>query len=91
MADVNGSDDLSILLTSFAFSNKFCRVFEHYGLVVSLSQCFPRQGPSSYVVATYALVYLPEYVVCVFLPYALKNGRREASFIKGPPMNGESC
>ena len=43
------------------------------------------------MVTTYALVYLPEYVVGVFLPYALKNGRREASSIKGPPMNGESC
>ena len=43
------------------------------------------------MVATYALVYLPEYVVGVFLPYALKNGHRKASFIKGPPMNGESC
>ena len=42
------------------------------------------------MVATYALMYFPEYVVGVFLPYALKNGRREASFIKGSPMNGES-
>ena len=80
-----------MLLASFAFSNQFCRVFEHYGPVVPLSQCFPYQGPSSDVVTTYALVYLPEYVVGIFLPYALKNGCREASFIKGPPMNGESC
>ena len=79
-----------MLLTSFAFSNQFCRVFEHCGPVIPLSQCFPRQGSSSDVVSTYALVYLPEYVVVVFLPYTLKNGRREASFIKGPPMNGES-
>ena len=43
------------------------------------------------MVATDAFVYLLEYVIGVFLPYALKNGRREASFIKGPPMNGESC
>ena len=42
------------------------------------------------MVATDAFVYLPEYVIGVFLPYALKNGLREASFIKGPPMNGES-
>ena len=42
------------------------------------------------MVATDAFVYLPEYIISVFLPYALKNGRREASFIKGPPMNGES-
>ena len=80
-----------MLLTSFVFSNQFCCVFEHYGPVVPLSQCFPCQGPSSDVVTTYALVYLPEYVVGIFLPYALKNGRREASFIKGPSMNGESC
>ena len=43
------------------------------------------------MVATYALVYFPEYVVGVILPYAFNYGRREASFIKGPPMNGESC
>ena len=43
------------------------------------------------MVGTDAFVYLPEYVIGVFLPYALKNGHREASFIKGPPMNGESC
>ena len=82
--------DLGMLLTSFAFSNQFYSVFEHCGPVVPLSQCFPYQGPSFDVVTTYALVYLPEYVVGIFLPYALKNGRREALFIKGPPMNGES-
>ena len=43
------------------------------------------------MVAINAFVYLPEYIVGVFLPYTLKNGHREASFIKGPPMNGESC
>ena len=43
------------------------------------------------MVATYALVYFPEYVVGDFLPYTLKYGRREALFIKGPPMNDESC
>ena len=80
-----------MLLTSFAFSNQFCHVFEHCGPIVSLSQCFPREGLSSDVVATYALVYLSEYVVGVFLPYALKNGCREASFIKGSSMNDESC
>ena len=83
--------DPGMLLTSFAFSDQFCSVFEHCGPVVPLSQCFPCQGPSSDVVATYALVYFPEYVLGVFLPYALKYGRREASFIKGPPMNVESC
>ena len=83
--------DLGMLLISFAFSNQLCHVFEHCGPIVPLSQCFPCQGLSSDVVATYALVYLLEYVVDVFLPYALKNGCREASFIKGPLMNGESC
>ena len=43
------------------------------------------------MVAIDAFVYLPEYIVGVFLPYALKNGRKETSFIKGPSMNGESC
>ena len=38
------------------------------------------------MVATYTFVYIPEYVINVFLPYALKNRRREASFIKGPPI-----
>ena len=80
-----------MLLTSFSFSNQFCRVFEHCGPVVPMSQCFPCQGSSSDMVSTFVLVYLPEYVVGVFLPYALKNGRREASFIKGVSMNGESC
>ena len=82
---------LGMLLTSFAFSNQFYRVFEHCGPIVPLPLCFPCQGPSSDVVARYALVYFPEYVVGVFLPYAIKNGRREASFIKGSPMNSESC
>ena len=43
------------------------------------------------MVATYALMYFPEYVVGVLLPYARKNGRKEALFIKGSPMNGEYC
>ena len=64
--------------------NQFCHVFEHCGPIVPLPQCFSYQGPSFDVVATYALVYFPEYVVGVFLSYALKNGRREASFIKVP-------
>ena len=43
------------------------------------------------MVATDAFVYLPEYIVGAFLPYTLKNGHKEASFIKGPLMNSESC
>ena len=43
------------------------------------------------MVATYALVYFPEYVVGFLFSYALKNGHREASLIKGSPMNGEPC
>ena len=79
-----------MLLISFAFYDHFYRVFEHCGLVVPLPQGFSCYGSSSDVVATYAFLYLPEYVIGVFLPYALKNGCREALFIKGPPMNGES-
>ena len=43
------------------------------------------------MVATDAFMHLPEYVIGVFFPYALKNGHREASFIKDPLMSGESC
>ena len=35
-------------------------------------------------------MHFPKYVIGVFLPYALKNGCGEASFIKGPSMDGES-
>ena len=38
-----------------------------------------------------AFVYLPEYVIGVFSPHTLKNGRGEASLVKGATMNGESC
>ena len=82
---------LGMLLTSFAFFNQFCRVFEHCGPIVPLPYCFSCQGSSFDVVATYALVYFPEYVVGVFLSNALKNGCREASLIKDPLMNGEPC
>ena len=83
--------DLGMLLTSFAFYDQFCCVFEHCGPVIPLPQGFSRQGPSSDVLSTNAFMFLLEYVIGVFFPYALKNGRREASFIKGPPMSGESC
>ena len=35
-------------------------------------------------------MHLSVHVIGFFLSYALKYGCREASFIKGPPMNGES-
>ena len=43
------------------------------------------------MVATDAFMHFPEYVISGFLPYTLKNGCGEASFIKGPSMDGESC
>ena len=42
------------------------------------------------MVAINAFMHLSEHVVGVFLSYALKDGCRKASFIKGSPMNGES-
>ena len=42
------------------------------------------------MVATDNFMHLSEHVVSIFLSYAFKNGYRKASFIKGPPMNGES-
>ena len=41
------------------------------------------------MVATDAFMHLSEHIVDVFLSYAFKDGCREASFIKGPLMNGE--
>ena len=41
------------------------------------------------MVATDAFMHLSEHIVDVLLSYSFKDGCREASFIKGPPMNGE--
>ena len=42
------------------------------------------------MVATNTFMHLSNHVISIFLSYALKDGCRIASFIKGPPMNGES-
>ena len=57
---------------------------------MSLSQGLFCQGPGPDMVATDTLMHLSEHVIGVFLSYALKDGCRKASFIKGHPMNGES-
>ena len=82
--------DLGMLLTDLAFSNQLHGVFEHCRPIISLSQGLCCQGPGSDMIAIDAFMHLSEHVIGVFLSYALKDGCREASFIKGPPMNGES-
>ena len=79
-----------MLLKDLTFFNHFRGVFEHCRLIISLSQGLCCQGPGSDMVATDTLMYLSEHVIGIFLSYALKDGCRKASFIKGPPMNGES-
>ena len=79
-----------MLLTDLAFSNQLRGVFEHCRLRISLSHGLCCQGPGSDMVATYAFMHLSEHIISVFFSYAFKDGCREASFIKGPPMNGES-
>ena len=78
-----------MLLTSLAFFNQLHGVFEHYRSIIPLSQGLCCQGPSSSMVATDAFMHLSEHIFGVFLSNAFKDGCREASFIKGPPMNGE--
>ena len=79
-----------MLLTDFSFSNQFRGVLEHCGPIIPLSQGLCCQGPGSDMVAINAFMHLPEYVVGVFLSYALEDGCRKASFIKGSLMEGES-
>ena len=82
--------DLGMLLTGLAFFNLLRGIFEHRSLVISLSQGLCCQGSGSNMVATDASMHLSEHIVDVFLSYAFKDGCREASFIKGLPMNGEA-
>ena len=82
--------DLGMLLTDLAFSNQLRGVFEHCSPIISLSQGLCYQGPDFDMVATDAFMHLFEHVIGVFLSYALKDGCRKASFIKGSPMNGKS-
>ena len=75
-----------MLLIDFAFSDKFCSVFEHRGPIIPLPQGFSCQGPSSDMVVTDAFVHLSKFVVGIFLSYAFKEGCRKTLFIKGPPQ-----
>ena len=79
-----------MLLVDLAFFNQFCGIFEHCRSIISLSQGLCYQGPGSDMVSTNTFMHLSEHVVGVFLSYALKDGCRKASFIKGTSMNGES-
>ena len=79
-----------MLLADLAFFNQLRGIFEHCRLIISLSQGLCYQGPGSDTVATYTFMHLSEHVIGIFLSYALKDEYRKASFIKGPPMNGES-
>ena len=63
--------------------------FDHCRPIIPLSQGLCYQGPGSDMVVTYTFMHLLEHLVGVFLSYAFKDGCRKASFIKGPPMNGE--
>ena len=78
-----------MLLTGLSFFNQLCGVFEHYKPIIPLSQGLCCQGSGSNMVATYAFMHLSKHIVGFFLSYAFKDGCREASFIKGPLMNGE--
>ena len=78
-----------MLFLDLAFFNQLCGVVEHCRPIIPLSQGLCCQGPGSNMVATNAFMHLSENIVGVFLSYAFKDGCREASFLKGPPMNGE--
>ena len=79
-----------MLLIDLAFFNHLHGIFEHCRPIISLSQGLCCQGLGSEMVATDTFMHLSEHIIGVFLSYALKDGCRKASFIKGPPMNGES-
>ena len=79
-----------MLLTDLTFFNQLCGVFEHCRPIISLSQCLCYQGSGSDMVAIDTFIHLFEHVIDVFPSYALMDGCRKASFVKGPPMNGES-
>ena len=81
---------MGMLLIDLTFFNQFCGVFEHCRPIISLSQGLCCQGPGSDMIVTDTFMHLSEHVIGIFLSYALKDGCRKASFVKGPPMNGES-
>ena len=82
--------DLGMLLTDLSFFNQLRGVFENCRPIISLSQVLYYQDPSSDMVDVDTFMHLSEHVISVFLSYTLKDGCRKASFIKGPPLNGES-
>ena len=81
--------DLGKLLTDLTFFNQLRGVFEHCRLIISLSQCLYCQGSGSDMVAIDTFVHLSKHVIGLFPSYALKDGCRKSSFVKGPRMNGE--
>ena len=79
-----------MLLTDLAFFNQLRSVFEHCRPIIYLSQCLCcHKDLAPITVSTDTFMHLYEHVIGDFLSYALKDGCRKASFIKGPPMNGE--
>ena len=79
-----------MLLADLAFFNQLRGVFEHCRPIISLSQGLCCQGLGSDMVATDTFMHLSKHIIGVFLSYALKDGCRKGSFIKGPLMNSES-
>ena len=79
-----------MLLTDLAFFNQLHGFFEHCRPTIPLSHGLCCQGPGSDMAATDTFMHLFKHVIGIFLSYALKDGCRKASFIKGPSMNGES-
>ena len=79
-----------MLFIDLAFFNQLHGFFEHCRPIISLSQGICCQGLGSDMVDTNTFMHLFKHVIGVLLSYALKDGCRKASFIKGPPMNGES-
>ena len=73
-----------MLSTGLAFFNQLHGFFEHCRPIIPLSQGLYCQGPGSNMVATDAFMHLSEHIVGIFLPYAFKDGCREASFIRVP-------
>ena len=79
-----------MLLTDLTFFNQLRDIFEHCRLIISMSRCLYCQGSGSDMAAIDTFMHLSEHVIGVFPSYALKDGCRKASFVKGPRMNGES-
>ena len=78
-----------MLFTDLTFFNQLRGVFEHCRSIIFLSQCLCSQGSGSDMVGTDTFVHLFDHVIGIFPSYALKDGCRKASFVKGPLMNGD--